>query len=183
MPLVVSASTRRVEKGFLADYAPHAFVSVSEGFPYWILGLEPGMVTRLHFPGSHNATALRSLSEINGVASPLVTKAVTYIGLNKVRFDSAGALTDIHLDSGSLDFLTGFGNSARAEIWALLLVDQPWRTRRLPKRKHSRIRWIRKQHSEFGGSTDFGYLFGVIGLDQFKRNVASICFHRLMPVT
>jgi hypothetical protein len=73
------------------DFRPHAFVSVSEGFPFWLLGLEPGMVDRIYFPGARNATKLWDLLVINEVPNPLITKAITYLGINKVRFDSNGS--------------------------------------------------------------------------------------------
>jgi hypothetical protein len=122
------------------DFHPHAFVSVSEGFfPFRLLGLEPGMVDQIYFPGARNATELRALSVIDGVPNPLITKAVTYLGINKVRFDSNGSYSDIRLVSGSMDFLLGFGDSARFGTRAFLLVDQHWRAHRLPQRKHRTI--------------------------------------------
>jgi hypothetical protein len=185
--LVPSDSTRRVEKGFLTDHHPLAFVSVSEGFPFWLLGLEPGMVASLHFPGSRNASKLRASSVINGVASSLITKAVTYLGINKIHFGSGGAYSDIRLVSGSMDFLIGFGGSARVGTRALLLVDEPWRARRLPKKKHPTIRWVRGAHAQFGGSTDYDYLFGVVGLtvaptlSKLAHSVGHIFDHSLQP--
>jgi hypothetical protein len=103
------------------------------------------------------------LSTINGAESPLITKAVAYSGLSKVRFESVGSPNNVRLVSRSLDFLYKFGASAPIGTKALLLVDQPWRVGRLPKRKHSNIQqWVRKDHSKFGGATDYCYLFGIV---------------------
>jgi hypothetical protein len=146
------------------------------------------MVDRVYFPGARNATELWALSVINGGPSPLITRAVTYLGINKVLFDSNGSYSDIRLVSGSMDFLLGFGVSARFGTRALLLVDQHWRAHRLPQRKHPTIRWVRrKSHSQFGGATDFVYLFGVIGLNidltlsTLARSIGHVFDHSLEP--
>jgi hypothetical protein len=171
------------------DYSPRPFISVSERFPYWLLGLEPSMVSTLHFPGIRNATALRNLATINDSPNSLITKAVTHLGLSKVRFDSVGHCGDVRLVSGSLDFLFGFSSSAPNGTKALLLVDQPWRACRLPKRKKASIRWVRKDHSKFGGATDYSYLFGVLGLDlnptlsDLARSIGHVFDHSIPPTS
>jgi hypothetical protein len=169
------------------DHSPRPFVSISEQFPFWLLGLEPTMVSILHFCGVRNAAALRTLATINGPPTPLITKAVTHVGLSKIRFDSIGGSDDVRLVSGSLEFLHQFGSSAPLGTKALLLVDQTWRAKRLPKRKQSGIRWIRKDHAKFGGATDYCYLFGVLGLaldptlSSLVRSIGHVFDHSLPP--
>jgi hypothetical protein len=140
---------------------------VRTGANNWLLGLEPAtMVSTLHFPGTRNARDLRRLSFISDKPSPLITKAITHLGISKVKFDSLGTSNqDVRLVSGLLDFLYKFGAAAPLGIKALLLVDKSWRAGHLPKRKRSVIKWIRQDHSKFGGATDYCYLFGVIGLE------------------
>jgi hypothetical protein len=171
------------------DHSPRPFVSVSEQFPFWLLGLESSMVSTLHFLGIRNAEALRNLATINGAPNALITKAVTHLGLGKVRFNSVGLQGDVRLVSGSLDFLYQFGASVPHGIEALLLVDKPWRAGRLPKQKASSIRWVRKDHSQFGGATDYCYLFGVLGLDldpalsTLACSIGHVFYHSLPPST
>jgi hypothetical protein len=171
------------------DHSPRPFVSISEHFPFWLLGLEPSMVSTLHFPGIRNAEALRNLATINGTPNALITKAVTHLGLGRVRFNSIGLQEDLRLVSGSLDFLYQFGASAPDATKALLLVDKPWRVGRLPKQKASSIRWVRKDHSKFGGATDYCYLFGVLGLaldpvlSTLARSIGHVFDHSLPPST
>jgi hypothetical protein len=70
------SKVRRAERGFLTDYSPRPLVSLSQTFPFWLLGLEPSMVSTLHFSGIRNAEALRILATINGAPNPLITKVV-----------------------------------------------------------------------------------------------------------
>jgi hypothetical protein len=49
------SKVRQTERGFLTDYSPRPFVSVSQTFPFWLLGLEPSMVSTLHFSGIRKA--------------------------------------------------------------------------------------------------------------------------------
>jgi hypothetical protein len=147
------------------------------------------MVSTLHFSGVRNAADLRALATINGATNTLITKCVTHIGLTKVLFSSEGERRDVRLVSGSLDFLYHFGASAPDGTNALLLVDKPWRAGRLPKRKNSLIRWVRKDHSKFGGATDYCYLFGVLGVDldptlsTLTRSIGHVFDHSLPPST
>jgi hypothetical protein len=134
-------------------------VSVSEAFPFWVLGLKPAMVSTLYFPGTRNARDLRTLSVINNQPNPLITKAITHLGLSKVKFGSLGSSQDVRLVSGSLDFLYEFGAAAPLGTKALLSVDKSWRAGRLPKRKRSVIKWIRQDHSKFGGRRNGLLLF------------------------
>jgi hypothetical protein len=73
------------------DYSPRPFVSVLERFPFWLLGLKPSMVSTLYFSEIRNAAALRLSATINGATIELITKAMTYLGLSKVRFNSSPA--------------------------------------------------------------------------------------------
>jgi hypothetical protein len=147
------------------------------------------MVSTLHFSGIRNAEALRFLATTNGAPNPLITKVVTYVGLSKVRFNLRGSRGDVRLVSGSLDFLYQFGALSSIGTKALLLVDKPWRAGRLPKRKQSLIKWIRKDYSKFSGATDFVYLFGVLGLDldptlsTLARSIGHVFDHSLPPAT
>jgi hypothetical protein len=102
------STLRRTELGFVMDYSPRPFVSIPEQFPFWLLGLEPAMVSTLHFYGVQNAEALRTLATINGAPTPLITNAVIHVGLSKIRFDSIGGSDNVRLVSGSLDFLHQF---------------------------------------------------------------------------
>jgi hypothetical protein len=147
------------------------------------------MVSTLHFSGIRNAEALLFLATINGAPNPLRTKVVTYVGLSKARFNSRGGSGDVRLVSGSLDFLYQLGASASIGTKTLLLVENPWRAGRLPKRKQSPIKWIRKEQLKFGGATDFVYLFGVLGLDldptlsTLARSIGRMFDHSLPPST
>jgi hypothetical protein len=104
------------------DHSPRPFVSVSEQFPFWLLGLKSSMVLTLHFPGIRNAEALRNLATINGAPNALITKAVTHSlppSTTVVELPLPAYTLNSHLRVNSLTVPVGFKTHFARQGWGL----------------------------------------------------------------
>jgi hypothetical protein len=93
---------RVVELGFIPTFEPREFSMLFEDFPIWILALEKSFCSCLHILGWGSPLLLKGHLETLNVPVVLVHRAITHLGLGRVRYHA-----DVTPPRGSLVLVSG----------------------------------------------------------------------------
>jgi hypothetical protein len=145
------SSARQIERSMIGTPCRIKVHLRFEGFPIWLLSLEPTLLSQVVIKNTVNQEELLQSMQTQGFSMELVLAALRNVGLGRVTYSVKDTLPEssLLLVSGSISFVTNWNKKVPSPM--LVLCNEHVHNRRT--RYGSTLRWTRLRHDIFGGVT------------------------------
>jgi len=153
---------KRTDEGCLTVHSPLIVTIIFDTFPWWILALEPSMVSHIYFPQHMSLQSL--LSSLDAESRTFIEAVLDYLSPLEVSF-GVTPRDGLTLLSGSFSYLKEILTSFPASMEFIAISTSMRKIRKLISFPHQ-LRRI--QHKRVGGATNIELLWTSSRLDQMS---------------